>query len=192
MKQQQIAAGKSSFGLADVNKVFSAMDLKPDTVFLDVACGAGAYSVAASERIGPNGFIYAVDLWEEGIKNLKKTTEARQLKNIHASVSDVSRHIPVSDGLIDICLMATVLHDLIQDNTDQSTMLEINRVLKPGGILAVIEFKKIEGPPGPPVRIRLSPEEVEQYLHPHAYQAIKTIDIGSPLYLSVFKKKHSP
>ncbi len=186
MKQQAIAAGKSSFGLVDEKRVFSEMGLKKATVFLDVASGAGAYSIAASEYIGPDGIIYAVDLWKEGIEALEKERDVRQIKNIHVYVADVSRHIPVSDGSVDACLMATVLHDLIQDNTDNGTMLEINRVLKPESILAVIEFKKIEGPPGPSVGIRLSPKEVEEYLYPYSYHMVKTIDISPNLYLSIF------
>ncbi len=189
MKHRPIAAGKSSFGFVDENRMFSEMGLKEDTVFLDVACGAGAYSIAASEQIGPNGIIHAVDLWKEGIEALEKEIEARQIKNIHSYVSDVSKHIPVSNGSIDVCMIATALHDLIQDNTDKGTMLEINRVLKSRGMLAVIEFKKIEGPPGPPVSIKLSPKELEEYLYQYSYHLVKTVDVGHPLYLSIYMKK---
>ena len=56
----------------------------------------------------------------------------------------------------DVCLIATALHGFVEDRIDQGVLTEIVRVVKPTGILAVMEFKKIDGPPGPPIYIRLS------------------------------------
>src|SRR3990172_8642303 len=82
MHEKPVAAGKSSFDLVDKEKVFAALDLKKDTVVLDVACGVGKYSIAASEIIGNEGAIYAIDLWEEGINSLKQTIAEKGIKNI--------------------------------------------------------------------------------------------------------------
>jgi ubiquinone/menaquinone biosynthesis C-methylase UbiE len=186
MAEKPIAAGKSSFNLIDSYKLFSELRLKEDTSFLDLACGSGAYSLAASAYIGEKGIIYAVDLWKEGIDNLLKEIKIKQINNIHASIADISIHIPIENRCVDVCLMATVLHDLIQDNTDQETLEELKRVLKPKGSLAVIEFKKIEGPPGPPIQIRISPEKLDATLFPHDFRKIITTDIGPYNYLSMF------
>lgn len=186
MHHTPIAAGKSSFALIDSERFFEAIALKDGSTFLDVACGAGAYSVAASPYIGPSGKIIAVDLWKEGIDTLKRDIISQNITNIQPSVTDVSRHIPLEDDSVDTCLMATVLHDLIQENTDQGTMREVGRVLKPDGTLLIIEFKKIEGSPGPPPSIRLSPQELEQYLLATNFRLVKTMDIGHYLYLSIF------
>jgi ubiquinone/menaquinone biosynthesis C-methylase UbiE len=189
MSANPIAAGKSSFGLIDPGKLFSELQLKKDTVFLDLACGNGSYSIAASKYIGEEGTIYAVDLWKEGIDNLLKEIAIKQIKQIHASVADINKNIPVGNRSIDICLMATVLHDLIQENTEKGTLREIKRVLKPDGLLAIVEFKKVEGPPGPPLKIRLSPEELEHVLSAYNFHFIKTTEIGSYNYLSGFHIK---
>lgn len=188
MNDKPIAAGKSSFDLIDAEKLFSALNLRPDHVFIDVACGNGAYSLAASEYISPPGKIHAVDLWPEGIEALKKETSARRIQNIHAEVVDVSQRIPLEDQSADICLLATVLHDLVQDKTDEGALKEINRVLKTRGRLAIVEFKKIEGIPGPPLNIKMSPEEVETLLSLYSYRVIRTIDIGPYNYLSMFTR----
>jgi ubiquinone/menaquinone biosynthesis C-methylase UbiE len=52
--------------------------------------------------------------------------------------------------------MATVLHDFEEMDKAGAVLKQIKTILKPGGCLAVIEFKKIDGPPGPPIKIRLS------------------------------------
>ncbi|MDH4206563.1 MAG: class I SAM-dependent methyltransferase [Desulfobacteraceae bacterium] len=186
MAEKPIAAGKSSFNLIDSYKLFSELRLKEDTSFLDLACGSGPYSIAASEYIGEEGIIYAVDLWKEGIDNLLKEVKIKQINNIHASIADISIHIPIESRCVDVCLMATVLHDLIQDNTDQETLEELKRVLKPNGSLAIIEFNKIEGPPGPPIQIRISPERLDAILFSHDFRKVLTTDIGPYNYLSIF------
>jgi cyclopropane fatty-acyl-phospholipid synthase-like methyltransferase len=66
-----IGAGKSSFELIDSTQLFRELNLKPGMTILDLACGKGAYSLVASEKVGAGGSVYAVDLWEDGIAQLK-------------------------------------------------------------------------------------------------------------------------
>ena len=189
MSDKPVAAGKSSFGLVDSPKLIAALDIAPGTIFLDLACGAGAYSLALADRFGPSGTLHAVDLWKGGIEALKLEVHDRRIDTIFAEIADVSEHIPLDDGIVDLCLMATVLHDLIEDHTDAGTLRELKRVMKPGGRLAVVEFKKMDGPPGPPMDIRLSPPETENHLRPYAFELIKTYDIGPYNYLSIFTNR---
>jgi ubiquinone/menaquinone biosynthesis C-methylase UbiE len=186
MHEKPIAAGKSSFDLIDKEKFFNALDLKRDTVLLDVACGVGKYSIDASEIIGNEGVIYAIDLWEEGINALRQTVAEKDIKNIRPILGDVNKRIPLEDRSIDVALMATVLHDLIEVNTEKGTLNEVRRVLRPGGRFMIIEFKKVEGPPGPPVAIRLTPEETEKIVSEYGFKQEKVIDVGPFNYLSVF------
>ena len=189
MTDKPIAAGKSSFGLIDFEKLLEVLDVTPGITFLDVACGAGAYTLALADLVGPDGRLYAFDLWEEGIETLTRKVSGSGAATIQARVADVSRHMPVEDASVDLCLMATVLHDLIEDNTDGGTLQEVVRVLKPGGRLAVVEFKKMEGPPGPPMAIRLSPEETEERLRPFAFEPMVTRGIGPFNYVSMYRLK---
>ena len=181
-------AGKSSFELIDSDKLFRELDLQKGITFLDVACGRGAYCLSVSDIIGPNGIVYAVDLWEEGIESLKAAAEEKGVHNISAFVSNAGQRIPVEDDSIDACLMATVLHDFVEDQINEGVLGEIARVIKPAGILAVMEFKKIEGPPGPPKHIRLSPEDVVAMLATYGFKKERFTDVGPYNYLLIFSK----
>ena len=163
-------AGKNSFGLIDTAKFFQELDLKQGTTFLDVASGWGAYSLAAADIIGKDGQIYAVDLWEEGISSLRKEADAKGIQNLEAFVSDAAQSIPVENECVDVCLMATVLHDFVGDKVERQVMKEILRVMKSEATLAIVEFYKKEGPPGPPERVRLSPEVVDELLSAYGFQ----------------------
>jgi len=188
MRGKPIAAGKSSFDLVDPVRLFSELQLKKNTVLLDLACGNGSYAIAASGYIGDEGKIYAFDLWKEGIDALLRETAARRIKNIHAGVADISVEIPVGDNSIDVCLMATVLHDLVEDKTETGTLRQVGRILKPDGLLAIIEFNKVEGKPGPPVQIRLSPAELDNLLAPYGFRLFKTVEVGPFNYLAIYRK----
>ena len=179
-------AGKSSFRLIDTNKFFQELDLKNDITFLDVACGRGAYTLAAAKIINQEGRLYAVDLWAEGIEILEKEAATKGIKNLKTFVGDVAQNIPVEDDCVDVCLMATVLHDLVAETVDMQTLKEITRVIKPGGTLAIVEFHKKKGPPGPPKPVRLSPEEVDQMVSAYGFRQIRYTEIGPDNYLIIF------
>ena len=153
-----------------------------------MVCGRGAYSLNASEIVGSAGTVYAVDLWQEGIENLKAGAVEENALNIEAFVSDAGRHIPVDEQVVDVCLMATVLHDFVEDQISKEVLHEVVWALKPDGLLAIVEFKKIDGPPGPPVHIQLSPEAVGDMLGPYGSTKERLVEIGPYNYLMLFKK----
>lgn len=181
-------AGKNSFGLIDSVKFFQELDLKTGSTFLDVACGWGAYSLAASDIVGKDGQVYAVDLWEEGIFSLRKEAESKGIQNLAAFVSDVAQNIPVEDDCADVCLMATVLHDLVADKVERQVIKEILRVMKSESTLAIVEFYKKEGPPGPPKRVRLSPEEVVKILSAYGFKQNRYTEVGPDNYLQIYTR----
>ena len=187
-EKKPTGAGKSSIDLIDSNKFFQELDLQKGISFLDVASGRGSYSLAVSDIIGSQGRVFAVDLWAEGIEMLKTAAQERKIENITALVSDVGRRIPVGDQSIDVCLVSTVLHDFVRDGIDRGALNEIVRVIKPDGRLAVMEFKKIDGPPGPPKHIRLSAEDVADRLEPYGFKKDRVVDVGDYNYLILFNK----
>jgi ubiquinone/menaquinone biosynthesis C-methylase UbiE len=179
-------AGKSSFELIDSDKLRSTLPIKPGSVIIDLACGKGIYSMFLSEIVGETGLIYAVDLWKEGLLLLEEQIQNKSITNIMTLLADASKQIEIDDYSADICLMATVLHDFEEAGQADTVLKEIKTLLNTNGCLAIIEFKKIEGPPGPPVHIRLSEAEVEEMLTKHGFVKMETVDIGEYNYLMTF------
>ena len=187
MADKPVAAGKSSFDLIDSEKAFAIMEIRPDSHFLDLACGIGRYSIAVAERMGKGGMVYAVDLWREGIAALDREIESRGIKNIRTMVADIRSRLPLAADSIDACLLATILHDLSKD--DRKTVLqESSRLLQHGGLLHVIEFKKIDDGPGPPLRIRLAEEEIEELVAPLGFIKESGSEVGQFNYLARYRK----
>ena len=186
-KSEPIGAGKSSFELIDADVFFGELNVVAGMTVLDLACGSGAYSLKISEMVGAGGTVYAVDLWPDGIAMLKQEAETKGIQNITAVVGNAGDHIPVGDDSIDVCLMCTVLHDFVLDGNVERVLTETVRILKPGGTLAINEFEKIEGPPGPPLTSRLSSNEVEKIVSDFNFKTINRVDIGPYNYLMRFE-----
>ncbi len=180
-------AGKSSFELIEPNMLTDILPLKPGAVILDLACGKGTYSLFLSEIVGEQGLVYAVDLWEEGLLFLEEQIEKQNITNIVLLHADATEQIDIDDYSVDVCLMATVLHDFEEANQTDAVLKKIKTILKPGGYLAIIEFKKVEGPPGPPIQIRLSEVEVEKMVTGYGFNKGKVADIGDYNYLVTFR-----
>jgi ubiquinone/menaquinone biosynthesis C-methylase UbiE len=133
--------------------------------------------------MGPQGKVYGVDAWRKGLEDLEERAAARGLKNITTIYANLNEHIPLEDGTVDVCFMATVLHDLLREGPGEVAMDEIKRVLRPGGRLCIIEFKKVEDGPGPPINVRLSPEETEKVIAPFGFVKDRVTDLGPFHYL---------
>jgi len=187
-RKKPLGAGRSSFTLVDQDKVFGELQLEGGISFLDLGCGRGEYAIIASEIVGNEGIVYGIDLWEEGVDLLKEEASARGSKNIKAMVADAGERIPLEDMSIDVCFMATVFHDLVLANTFETALTEVSRVLREDGVLVILEFKKMDGPPGPPLSSRLAPEEVEERVIPYGFERVGLKEIGPYNYLLSFQR----
>ena len=154
---------------------------------LDLACGKGAYSLFMSERVGDQGLVYAVDLWEEGLLQLQDQISERNITNILPIHADATKETDIDDYTVDLCLMATVLHDFQEAGQTDAVQKQIKTLIKTHGRLAIVEFKKIDGPPGPPIHIRLSENEVEKIVTEYGFKKDKIVDIGAYNYVMTFR-----
>jgi ubiquinone/menaquinone biosynthesis C-methylase UbiE len=184
-------AGKSSFDLIDPEKLYPALHLKPGDTVLDLGCGEGRYALPLARRLETTGQLYAVDLWEEGLATLNAKARAAGLENLRTVHADVSRPLPLPAASVDLAFMATVLHDLAEAGQAEGALAELSRLVKPSGRLAVVEFKKIAGTPGPPLAIRLSPEEVAALLRPYDFVPGETLDLSPHIYLVLLARTAS-
>lgn len=187
MTDKPVAAGKSSFDHIDQDLAFSNIVSPIATAYVDLACGAGRYTLALAERIErDDNIIYALDLWDEGIARLKETALRLGMGNIEAMVADLTATLPLDDDAADVCLIATALHD-IPGASRGALLEEVLRILAPQGTLVVIEFKKIDHGPGPRVEKRLGEDELTALLAPHGFRPVTTVSLGEYTYLMKFE-----
>lgn len=184
-----IAAGKSSYDLIGVDNFWQLLGLPPHSTVLDLGSGAGRYTLPMAAQVGQEGKIIAFDLWEEGIDQLKKEAAAKNILNIDARTVDAAGPLPLEDQSVDVCFMATVLHDFVKAGMAENALREATRVLKPNGVMTVVEFKKEDSPNGPPRKIRLAVEDLAMMVQRLGFIRFSGVmDLGPDLYLARFRR----
>ena len=175
--------GKTSKNILSAGEVLKATELKLGDNFLDAGCGDGYISLEASSIVGDKGSVYALDVYPESIETVKKEIKTRNLGNMEAILADITKIIPLNTEIIDVVLMANVLHGFVAEREVEEVMNNISRVLKPGGVFAVVEFRKIEGNIGPPYDVKVSPEDVFNILLEHGFDISDTQLVGKYHYI---------
>ncbi|MBI5743992.1 MAG: methyltransferase domain-containing protein [Elusimicrobia bacterium] len=134
--------------------------IKPGDVILDVGCGMGYFAIPASRMVGPKGMIYAVDASGVMLAELRSRTAHEGIFNIQTSQTRQSKlEIPAAEYTL--ALLVNVLHE-VEDR--KAFLSALAAALKPGVKLSVIEWKKAETPAGPPLKERLSEDEIQVLL----------------------------
>lgn len=170
--------GSSSYRMQEPGLVFDNLELTVGDCFLDIGCGPGDYTIRASEIVGNSGVVYALDVSQAMIDEVRKKTARKGVKNVRAIACDVTRLLPIENDFVDVCLMATVLHIPVVTGNVRALFAEVRRVLKPGGHFVIIECKKDNMCFGPPQEMRLSPKEIEAFTKPHGFKKTALIDLG--------------
>ena len=99
----------------------------------------------------------------------------------------LSFFVVTGSGVCEVASCGVFDYSFLENGTIESGLSEIKRVLKPDGILAVVDFKKeVEGPHGPPLSVRLRPEEVEQLVGKDGFKKERITEVGVYHYLILF------
>jgi ubiquinone/menaquinone biosynthesis C-methylase UbiE len=172
--------GKTSEGRLDKNVILKELNILPGRTILDAGCGNGYMSKEFARLLKGLGYIYALDSDEEAIEILKKETKGTVIKPL---VADITKMTPIGASFVDLIYMSNVFHGF-SANQIPDFQKEVQRLLKPGALLAIIEINKDQTPFGPPMNIRYSPEELKQAI---TLTAKATIKVGQYYYMQLFE-----
>lgn len=181
--------------LQKLNNAQRLLDIPPDYIwgklrvekpgiFIDLGAGTAFFSIAFLQKFNPL-VIYACDSSDAMIDWVKKYVSPKYQDIIPIKTEEHS--VPLDDGIADLVFMINLHHEL--DNPSL-TVEESNRLLKPGGKICIVDWKKEDMPEGPPTGIRYLPEQVKKQL---VNAGFKQIDIFNDLqkhFLVVGKKDH--
>ena len=115
-----------------------------DEMVLDVGCGRGLWLITAAKHL-TTGKAIGVDIWSKRLqsgnspdKTLRNAKIERVADRVEVKDAD-ARNLPFKDGTFDVVVSSLVIHHVPKDETNKA-LLEIVRVLKPGGRVAMLEI----------------------------------------------------
>lgn len=155
----------------DVPIVLEKLALAPDATVADVGCGPGVFSRAFAKAL-PHGLVYAVDVEPRQLDRLREHLIEERLENVVPVLASYSTpHLPL--GSCDVIFIADTYHHF---DERVSYVRALTRFLKPGGHLAILEYKPGPLPVGPPPDHKLKPGELEQELAAAGYERVAKYD----------------
>ena len=126
--------------LAPRTHVLSEVGIQPGFRVIDFGCGPGSYIAPLSRLVGPEGRIYAVDFHPLAIRSVRRIIAKQHLENVEIIQSNGATGLP--DSSVDAVLLYNTFHDLTEP---ERILEELARVLKPEGVLSVIDGYISEG-----------------------------------------------
>ena len=132
-----------SMGLHRVWKAFTVLvaDIHEGDQVLDIAGGTGDLALAFSKKVGKSGCVVHTDINEA----MLRTGRDRLLDagvSLPTLVCDAEK-LPFPSNHFDVVSVAFGLRNMTHKNV---ALTEMNRVIKPGGKLLVLEFSKVAPP----------------------------------------------
>lgn len=183
MSHDKIEKFESKERLAELSPIdtLKRAGFKDGMVLCDIGAGTGVFSIPASQ-ISSN-HIYALEKSDDMIELLEKRILDNKIKNLIVKKVE-SDILPMEDHVCDLVILITVLHHI----DDKKTMVdEIRRILKDTGRLMIIEFHKRDTGSGPPVEMRISKEELEQFAKTNNLIIIEKFELGDNFYGYIFE-----
>jgi SAM-dependent methyltransferase len=163
-------------------KALDALAIEPGMTVADVGAATGYFTLRIARRVGREGHVVATDLEPRMLAVLAERATKAHLSNIETRV--VTNDDPRLDpGSLDLVLMVDVYHELAHP---QAELAAVKRALRPGGRLALVEYR------GEDPKVAIKPEhkmtraQVEAEVLPAGYREVHDFELLRDQRILVF------
>ncbi len=128
------------------DRLLDGLDLRGDEAVLDVGPGHGLLLIGAAKRL-PRGRAVGIDLWSQ----VDQADNSRTALLANAQIEGVADRVEVHDGdmrempfaeaSFDAVVASLAIHNIPDRAGRDQAVREIVRVLKPGGVVALLDFR---------------------------------------------------
>ncbi len=140
-----------TLGLSGVmrSKVLGSLPLSPGSKVLDIGCGPGQSSIILESKVHPGGEVCCLDILPGMVTSLKEASSGLSLSPVLAKMEE----LPFQSESFDCVVFSYSLRDSLNRIR---ALAEAHRVLKPRGLLAILDLFKPE--------VRICQELLSMYL----------------------------
>ncbi len=117
------------------DRILDAMGVRPGMTIGEIGAGTGRITLALARRVGERGKVYANDIDETALAQLRAVCERRGVKNVETLVGKVDDPM-LPKGALDLAITAIVYHHLEQP---VALLRNLASSLKPGATLVIVD-----------------------------------------------------
>ena len=176
---------------ADAEWLVNVLEIRQGSVVGEIGAGDGALSFALARAAGPSGRVYSNELNKDRLEALRKEAEKQGITNV-TTLEGREKETNFPEACCDAVFMRNVYHHFDDPPAMNASLL---KSLKPGGRIAVIEFKPNTGKSGPPGQRAqgdahgVMPETVIEELTAAGFVGVREVPWPSPPSLAVVGQK---
>src|SRR5688500_4336277 len=165
--------------------LIDALEIKHGQTIADLEAGSGYYSFRIAPLVGPTGKVLAIDIEPAMLEVIAQRASRERIANVAAVRASV--HDPhLIPGSVDLLFMVDVYHEL---EYPYEVMTKVRAALKPGGRVALIEYRAED----PQVAIKpihkMSERQVRRELEAAGFRHVKTVRTLPLQHLIVFESE---
>lgn len=154
-----------------IDSVIETLAPKSDAVIGDLGCGPGLFALAFANAC-PKGVIYASDVEPAQLDRVREHIARTSLQNIVPVLASPSNpHFP--PGRLDLVFISDTYHH-VENRVEY--MRQLQSVLRPGGRLALLEYKPGPLPVGPSADHKLPAGVIERELVEAGWTRVESHD----------------
>lgn len=122
-------------------EIVAACQIKSGQTVADIGAGTGLFTRLFSEAVGKNGRVIAVDISQKFLDHIKATSREAGQKHVDTQLATAdSTGLPPKS--VDIAFICDTYHHF---EFPLKTMASLQRALKPGGRVILVDFRRIPG-----------------------------------------------
>jgi ubiquinone/menaquinone biosynthesis C-methylase UbiE len=149
----------------------------------DVGTGTGYFAFPFAKAVGSEGKVLAVDFQKEMLEKLRHKLSGFGAQQNVVLVQGEAARTTLPGNSCDLVFMSNLWHEL---DDDAGVLREVKRLLRPGGRVAILDWRAdLVPPPGPPVAHRVSLETLRQVLSRHGWTVNYSENVGMHSYLII-------
>ena len=164
--------------------LLAELNLKPGMVVADIGAGSGYHTRRVAEVVGKTGKVYAVDVQPQMVQMLSAIAREERYSNVKPILSAVD-DVKLPLASVDLAIMVDVYHEL---EFPFEVMRSIVKSLKPGGIVAFVEYRAEDAKvPIKPLH-KMSEAQIKREAAIHALEWVRTSSVLPWQHVVFFRK----
>lgn len=169
-------------------EIVKLAEIPTGSVVADIGAGTGMFVPLLLNATGAQGKVIAVDIVPKFLAHIRGEAQERGQSKQIETVLCTAESTRLPEASIDFAFICDTYHHF---EHPEKTMTSLHRALRPGGMVYLIDFKRVEGESSDWIlsHVRASESTVIQEVESAGFEKVGKVDLLKDNYILHFRKK---